>query len=132
MNRGAATRGWLLLLVTLTLTSQEVRGEQQCTWYGKCGPDPAFGDTKHDLNCVYDGPPKPLTSRDDLRLLSEVCPHLTRSSSEVNFCCNGEQIRELASSLATPAAMLGRCPACLENFRRNFCDLTCSPGIGFK
>ena len=26
-----------------------------------------------------------------------------------------------------PEAVLARCPTCLANFRKNFCDLTCRP-----
>ena len=27
-------------------------------WYGRCGRDPKFGDERHILNCLYEGPPK--------------------------------------------------------------------------
>jgi hypothetical protein len=37
------------------------------------------------------------------------------------------QIDDMAKNFKLPEAILGRCPTCLANFRRNFCDLTCRP-----
>ena len=45
-----------VILLTITLI-KTVHSVNQCVWYDKCGPDPDFGDTEHDLNCVYNGPP---------------------------------------------------------------------------
>ena len=33
-------------------------GGHHCVWYGRCGRDPKFGDDRHILNCLYQGPPK--------------------------------------------------------------------------
>ena len=33
-------------------------GGHHCVWYGRCGRDPKFGDERHILNCLYEGPPK--------------------------------------------------------------------------
>ena len=33
-------------------------GGHHCVWYGRCGRDPKFGDERHILNCLYEGPPQ--------------------------------------------------------------------------
>ena len=35
-----------------------------CVWYGRCGRDPKFGDDRHILNCLYEGPPKRAPAND--------------------------------------------------------------------
>ena len=109
----------LLILIAAVLCGADA----DCVWYGKCGRDPKFGDDRHVLNCVYDGPAKE-ASKNDLETLREICPHLAEFSS---LCCSSQQIRDMAENFALPSAVLERCPTCLANFRKNFCDLTCHP-----
>lgn len=110
---------WLFLAGVVS----SVSGEGKCVWYGKCGPDPEFGDDRHILNCAYDGPAQ-AAGPEALELLSSVCPHLSSFSS---LCCDLEQLRDMETSLTLPSAILARCPTCMANFRKNFCDLTCHP-----
>ncbi|TRY76439.1 hypothetical protein TCAL_00054 [Tigriopus californicus] len=119
---GAALTGLLALLSIRPVTSD------QCVWYGKCGRDPDFGDDRHALNCYNPGP-APSTSLSDLTLLYEVCPHFATEFAEgdVNFCCDRQQILDMQDNFNLPGAILARCPTCLANFKRNFCDLTCHP-----
>ena len=35
------------------------------------------------------------------------------------------QIEDMQTQFVYPESMLGRCPSCLYNFKKNFCDLTC-------
>ena len=37
------------------------------------------------------------------------------------------QIADMEENFNLPEAVLARCPTCLANFRKNFCDLTCRP-----
>ena len=37
------------------------------------------------------------------------------------------QIGDMEENFKVPDAMLARCPTCLANFRKNFCDMTCRP-----
>lgn len=45
-------------------------------------------------------------------------------------CCDREQFDYLAEKLDDASLILGFCPACLKNFRKIFCELTCSPDQG--
>jgi len=91
--------------------------------YDKCGPSP--DDESHELNCAYDGPPKPLDP-DSLETLEEYCPELVEKYGD-ELCCAPEQVDDLVGNLALPQSIIGRCPTCFYNFRQAFCELTCSP-----
>ncbi len=103
-----------------------------CIWYGKCGQDPAAPPShKHrTLNCLYEGAAKEASSK-DVRILEQVCPHLARElrspQGSIKLCCDTAQLLDIESSFQLPDNLMGRCPACLANFRKNFCDLTCRP-----
>ena len=46
----------------------------------------------------------------------------------VSLCCSTRQLRDLETSFAIPKQFLeATCPTCWYNFRKNFCDMTCSP-----
>ena len=40
---------------------------------------------------------------------------------------NPLQIGDMEENFNLPEAVLARCPTCLANFRKNFCDMTCRP-----
>lgn len=42
-------------------------------------------------------------------------------------CCDDEQMENFASSIEQAYALLGRCPSCMDNFARQYCDFTCHP-----
>ena len=46
----------------------------------------------------------------------------------VRLCCGKNQLLATQSGFVLPESLLGRCPTCLENFQRTFCNLACSPG----
>ena len=101
-----------------------------CVWYGVCGQDPDASGSHRLLNCRYDGPAKE-ASDEDAAVLRETCPHLAdeleRRGGPVSLCCDSRQLSDLKRAFALPESLMGRCPACLANFRKNFCDLTCRP-----
>ena len=47
----------------------------------------------------------------------------------VRLCCGKNQLLATQKGFVLPESLLGRCPTCLENFERTFCNLACSPGI---
>lgn len=49
--------------------------------------------------------------------------------SESNLlCCDAEQVEQLRDNLEIAATLgLARCPSCLSNFRKQFCEFACSP-----
>eukprot|EP00095_Tigriopus_kingsejongensis_P012689 maker-scaffold22_size673200-snap-gene-4.23 protein:Tk12689 transcript:maker-scaffold22_size673200-snap-gene-4.23-mRNA-1 annotation:"niemann-pick c1 protein isoform x3" len=92
----------------------------QCLWYDECGIDPGTGK---NLNCQYDGLPKPLPA--DIRVvLDEHCPYYENTEL---FCCSPTQVQNMVNGFGVIASLLGRCPSCLHNFKKAFCDMSCSP-----
>ena len=59
------------------------------------------------------------------------CYHPLNSSSmfyQVKLCCSTRQLRDLQTNFQMVSVFLAAtCPTCYWNFRKNFCDLTCSP-----
>ena len=109
-----------------------------CIWYDQCGDDPDFNDGLHGLNCLYDGPAKLTQDQEMIQMLKEACPHLLLEhgdqgleSNQVALCCAKGQVETFVEQNVLPSAVLGRCPTCLNNFKRIFCDLMCHPGNYF-
>ena len=110
-----------------------------CVWYDQCGDDPDFAaDGSHVLNCHYKG--SPIESKDPqmIQWLQSACPHLLLEhgnagleSTEVSLCCAKNQVEAFMEN-TLPAKLLGRCPTCLYNFNRIFCDMMCHPGNEYK
>jgi Niemann-Pick C1 protein len=49
-------------------------------------------------------------------------------ADEPDLCCSTRQLRDLKTNFVTPQQFIeATCPSCWYNFRKNFCDLTCSP-----
>ena len=118
----------LLTLVTLSRAFDTEGGH--CLWYDVCGPDPSSPPetaAKHCLNCKYEGAAKLLPSEYE-SILDEACPHLRKDlGGDLHLCCSPQQLQDLKSNFMMAGALLGRCPTCMYNFRKNFCDMTCRP-----
>ena len=91
-------------------------------WYGQCGISPL---TYLPINCLYNGPAKPVDGQASEEVLKELCPEIFLSKSYV--CCDHNQLTSLQSGLQSAQQLLTRCPACLKNFRELYCRLACSP-----
>ncbi|XP_011704595.1 PREDICTED: Niemann-Pick C1 protein isoform X2 [Wasmannia auropunctata] len=116
---------WPLLLLLLTLSSfaSPVVSEENghCIWYGVCYTDSFL----HKKYCPYDGPAKPLNS-DGQELLAKNCPHLLVDDGKgINTCCDADQLTTLNTNVQLAANFLKRCPSCLDNLAKHFCDYTC-------
>ena len=44
-----------------------------------------------------------------------------------NTCCDTTQLHTLDSNINLAANFLKRCPSCLDNLVKHFCEFTCSP-----
>ena len=87
-----------------------------CVWYGQCthGQKPK--------NCLYNGPAKYLNDTHGQEILSDRCPEFRGRPT----CCTTNQLEALTSNLQTMEQLTSRCPACWNNMRRLYCELTCS------
>ncbi|XP_011630043.1 NPC intracellular cholesterol transporter 1-like [Pogonomyrmex barbatus] len=113
----------VLLLALLSIASPVV-GEKNghCIWYGNCYTDAAL----HTKYCPYDGPAKPLDS-DGQKLLFKLCPHLLVDEGKgINTCCDTKQLLILNENIKLASNFLKRCPSCLDNLQKHFCDFTCA------
>ena len=103
-----------------------------CIWYGECGNNKFLQeDTLHIWNCFYDGKGKKLQTASYYDKLLSACPHFVDDfgpdPSQWELCCNEDQIDALYDNFVLPESILARCPTCLNNFKKQFCDLTCRP-----
>ncbi|BFZ21461.1 hypothetical protein BsWGS_24500 [Bradybaena similaris] len=94
-----------------------------CIWYGQCGTNP--GNKDHALNCLYNGPAKPLNESDAVATYKSLCPDLYAESG-INTCCTSDQVKAIASQVALPNMLFQRCPSCFHNFMNIWCYLTCA------
>ena len=91
-------------------------------WYGQCGTNPF---TRKPINCLYNGPAKPIDGRPSHDILVELCPALAGKNGTV--CCSYKQLVSLQSGIQSAQQMMARCPSCWRNFRELYCQMTCSP-----
>jgi len=124
---------FLVVIQTIGSHVQGVSGQEagHCIMYDTCGWDadygPDGGNQVHFLNCHYTGPAKPATD-EMLTILQEVCPHLYANGEPQNLCCGLRQLKDLQENFILPQSIIeAPCPTCYYNFRKNFCDMTCSP-----
>nr|XP_033342938.1 NPC intracellular cholesterol transporter 1 isoform X2 [Megalopta genalis] len=111
----------LALSVCWLITAVSAASEGHCIWYGECYND------GHKKNCPYTGPAKPLDFEGQ-KLLAKNCPHLVQDSGNgINTCCNTTQLQTMDSNVKLAANFISRCPSCLDNLVKHFCEFTCSP-----
>ena len=87
-----------------------------CVWYDQCTTGP------HAKNCLYNGPAKNLDDPEGVELLNNMCPELRGQPT----CCSTKQLQSLKMNLQTIQQVTSRCPACWNNMRRLYCQLTCN------
>ena len=98
------------------------RKEGYCMWYGQCGTNPL---TNQAINCLYNGPAKPVNDSKSRDILAQLCPEFAHNDSKV--CCAYDQLVSLQSGIQSAQQMMARCPGCWKNFRELYCHMTCSP-----
>ncbi|XP_076647922.1 Niemann-Pick type C-1a isoform X2 [Halictus rubicundus] len=113
----------LALSVCWLVAAVSAADEGQCVWYGECFTDLFM----HKKNCPYSGPPK-LLDFDGQKLLAKNCPHLVQDSGNgIRTCCNTTQLETMDANIKLAANFISRCPSCLDNLVKHFCEFTCSP-----
>ena len=63
-----------------------------------------------------------MTDPKGVKLLNSICPELKGQPT----CCSTNQLVALGKNLQTMAQLTTRCPACWNNMRRVYCQLTCN------
>lgn len=80
----------------------------------------------HKKYCPYDGLAKPLDTEGQ-KLLEKHCPHLlVDNGGGINTCCDKKQLVNLDTNIKLASNFLKRCPSCLQNLVKHFCDFTCA------
>ncbi|XP_012153839.1 Niemann-Pick type C-1a isoform X5 [Megachile rotundata] len=112
----------LVLSVCSTFSKVSAADNGHCIWYGECYKD----EFLHKKNCHYIGPPKPLDNEGQ-EILAKNCPHLINDSGNgINTCCDTNQLKTMDSNIKLAANFISRCPSCLDNLVKHFCEFTCS------
>ncbi|TPX31091.1 hypothetical protein SmJEL517_g05502 [Synchytrium microbalum] len=91
-----------------------------CAMYGQCGAESTFGIP---LACPANV--KAVLNMDDhfQSLVAKTCGESYRNQP---LCCDANQVQTQLDSMKIAYNLVSACPACWENFRRFFCDFTCS------
>jgi len=80
----------------------------------------------HKKYCPYNGSAKPLDPKGQ-ELLIKHCPHLFVDDGKgINTCCDADQLVTLDANIKLASNFLKRCPSCLDNLVKHFCDFTCA------
>ncbi|KAI4159242.1 MAG: hypothetical protein LQ342_006762 [Letrouitia transgressa] len=87
---------------------------------GQCGKKSLFGS---ELPCP-DNSLAQAPDDDTRRKLVDVCGD---KWSDVDICCDADQLNALSTNLKRAEIFISSCPACKENFFNLFCTFTCSP-----
>ena len=119
-----------MVLAVVAVVAVVAEEEGHCIWYDTCGWDqdygPDGGNRVHFLNCHYTGPGKP-ASAEQTEIIREICPHLFTEGEPLTLCCSLRQLVDLQTNFLTPQGLIeAECPTCYYNFKKNFCDMTCS------
>ncbi|XP_077990039.1 NPC intracellular cholesterol transporter 1-like [Glandiceps talaboti] len=113
-----------LFTIVTQVCSEITHKDGYCVMSGQCSKNNNNGKY---LNCFYNGRAKNWTDADDIQLLKEVCPSLVPDKGPVTACCTRTQLENLKASLQVPDQTFSRCPSCLHNFYKLYCQFTCSP-----
>ncbi|CAG7821814.1 unnamed protein product [Allacma fusca] len=91
-----------------------------CVKYDQCETDDGGA-----IDCALESAPKKLEA-EVLKDLKEYCSEVVDTYGD-HLCCSEAQVGEITSNFGLLSGVLGRCPACFNNLKRSFCEMTCSP-----
>lgn len=113
-------------LVAFANAGSKGDAEGRCVMLGSCAENPERQN--QCLNCLYNGKPK-LLDESHTKLLLDTCPHMVSELEAYGgkVCCSKVQVEVMAKAFTQAEQLLGRCPTCFSNWRKNFCSSTCSP-----
>ncbi|TPX49954.1 hypothetical protein SeMB42_g02416 [Synchytrium endobioticum] len=92
-----------------------------CAMYGQCGSETTFG---LQLPCPANVNATLNLDESFQSLVAKTCGESYRNKP---LCCDASQVQTQHDSMKIAYNLVSACPACWENFRRLFCDFTCSP-----
>lgn len=97
-----------------------------CPAVGKCVMYDVCVSGSKSKNCKYEGDAQEMEDKD---FALEICPSLKehKVNGSLRLCCSRQQL-EITKREFINLGLVGRCPACLNNLKRTFCDLACHPG----
>ncbi|XP_043798888.1 NPC intracellular cholesterol transporter 1 isoform X6 [Apis laboriosa] len=114
---------FFLLGIWTLINTVSAAEDGHCIWYGECYTDKF---NMHKKNCPYIGPAK-LLDNNGQKLLAKNCPHLMIDSGNgINTCCDTNQLQTMDTNIKLASNFLSRCPSCLDNLVKHFCEFTCS------
>jgi len=94
--------------------------------YGKCGQLNGFDQLCYVAESEENKPKA--VSDESFEVLKRYCSDtLEEYDYTKELCCSDEQIPDLITQLQMPEGLIARCPSCFYNFRKVFCEFTCSP-----
>ena len=96
------------------------RETQKCLMKGICD-ETAFGS----IPCVSNEEPTPISDMTALEELRQMCPHLVNGDNPL-LCCTADQVTHLNQTFEMLSMFLRECPACVRNFEKVICHLSCS------
>lgn len=124
--------GISLLLTTVAKAEHETSipdDTGMCIWYGMCELNPQK-PTMH-LNCAKQITAPLLNDTTSVDLLWKHCPdmmnEIVEDDGSVNTCCDTAQVIDMTTNFRQLEMLFGRCPACTDNIKKNFCYFTCHP-----
>lgn len=106
-----------LLILQISEYIPTASAEGHCVWYGVCG-----GSGYKQKNCVYNGTALPIEDA-GRPILEKYCPDIAKGGVT---CCNHQQLTNLRDRLGMVENLIARCPACMDNFLKHICAMTCS------
>ena len=96
-------------------------------WMGQCAKS-----TYGMYDCFYNGPAVEFYNDTELfDLINSTCPRLINQTDPKSSkaCCDAAQVRTLKEQVKVAIVLFSRCPACIHNFIRHFCLITCDPNM---
>ncbi|UYV71550.1 NPC1 [Cordylochernes scorpioides] len=75
------------------------------------------------FTCVYDGPPKSISSV-SREIINQHCPKFLNTTY---LCCDDRQLDAMKNSFLAIEVFISKCPSCYMNFRNLICMYSCDP-----
>eukprot|EP00042_Codosiga_hollandica_P056108 m.801614 g.801614 ORF g.801614 m.801614 type:complete len:1472 (+) comp59272_c0_seq61:311-4726(+) len=118
----------LLAIVALAATAYAqvvpiIHEPGRCVWYGQCG----LGSQGY-YDCLNNSLAATNPDPTFYALLVETCPYLALGGIDNSpVCCDYNMLNTLATSVGVARSLMSGCPACMSNFMKMWCGVTCGP-----
>jgi hypothetical protein len=125
MNRSTTiTTSWILpiVLMVMMIMIQSINSKCAFTTLNDYRNDTMGGNPPQ----IYNGEGFRLTDDYYAKLMKQ-CPHILPGTP---VCCNNSQVDVLLKNMLRIEITMWHCPACMNNFKRMWCDFTCREDQG--